>query len=212
MSRWGTRRFIGWLVSHGERATSTALTSIVDIARIIKPRGARLFYHLTIMRPIHALSLVLLAASLACVNSDPRVSRDTRITPDVFQYATIVDPPTDGSTGGWRAVCVKIELQKRTGDNTPARCGLEYGTPIVNRQLGHIPLHRAQSISAKVSNEVGLKVLKQERGITSTTCDKLQRALNKGMDDAIKGSKVTQCGVTRWERPVPEVIWPPPRE
>ena len=166
------------------------------------------------MRSIQSPLVGLLGLCLcACVgSSDSRVSQDTRITPDVFRYATVVEAPADGSNGGWRAVCVKIELKPRSDDDTPARCDLEYGTPIKNHQHGYIPLHKAQRISAEVSNEEGRKVLEKARGITSTTCKSLRTALNEGMDEAINGSRVTECGVTLWDRPVPEVIWPPPRK
>jgi hypothetical protein len=157
--------------------------------------------------------LGILGALGACMDGNTPVSKDTRITPDVFQYATIIEAPADGSTGGWRAVCVKVRLDQRTAPSqqgAPAECDLEYGTPIVNHQHGHIPLHKAQRISAEVSNEVGRRVLEKARDLTEITCRKLRTGMNKGMDKAIKGSKVTKCGVTDWSRPVPEVVWPPP--
>ena len=157
-------------------------------------------------------ALAILVSTLgACTDSNSSLSADTRITPDVFQYATVNQPPEDRSPGGWRAVCIRIRIDRHTAAEDPAReCGLEFGSPIINRQHGFIPLRMAQRISADVANEVGRRVLEKAKGFTETTCKKLRTAMNKGMDDAINGSKVTQCGVTQWSNPVPEVVWPPP--
>lgn len=81
--------------------------------------------------------------------------------------------------------------------------------PIVNHQHGYIPLRMAQRISAEVANDVAYRVLRRERGVTSTTCLKLLRGMNREFDEAIKGSTVSPCGSTRWNQPVPEVVWPP---
>ena len=139
----------------------------------------------------------------------------TRITPEFFRYATIIEAPTDGSTGGWRAVCIKARVGQRVahpqgaGWETGAQCGLEFGSPIVNRQHGYIPLRMAQRVSADVANTVAYSVLRVERGVTATTCQKLLQGMNLAMNEAINGSSVTPCGTTRWGSPVPEVVWPP---
>jgi hypothetical protein len=161
------------------------------------------------------LATVLAVSLSACMSDSATLDTGTRITPEFFRYATIIEPPTDGTTGGWRAVCIKARTGQRvahphsTGWETGVQCALEFGSPIVNRQHGFIPLRMAQRISADVANEVAYRVLRQERGITATTCTKLIKGMNKAFKKAINGSAVNACGTTRWDRPVPEVIWPP---
>jgi len=92
---------------------------------------------------------------------------------------------------------------------TGAQCRLEFGSPIVNKQHGFIPLRMAQRVSAEVANDVAYTVLSQERGVTGATCLKLRKGMNTMLGIAINGSTVTQCGVTNWKRSVPEVHWPP---
>ena len=158
-------------------------------------------------------TLAALLVAVSCV--DGNVPSGTRITPEFFRYATIIEAPDDGSPGGWRAVCIKARVGQRIAPapaahiDTSAQCGLEFGSPIVNRQHGYIPLRMAQQISAEVANDVAYTVLSQERGVTAGTCLKLQNGMNVMFGIAIKGSTVTQCGVTNWSHGVPEVIWPP---
>ncbi len=158
------------------------------------------------------LGALVLAAG--CVNSHGSLPTGTRITPEVFRYATIIKAPVDGSAGGWRAVCIKASTGQRLAHpqgahlDTHVRCGLEFGSPIVNRQHGYIPLRMAQEISAEVANEVAYRVLSRERGITATTCRKLIAGMNIRLDEEIRGSTVTACGVTNWSQRVPVVYWP----
>jgi hypothetical protein len=149
----------------------------------------------------------------ACASTS--VPSGTFITAEYFEYATVIEPPTDGSPGGWRAVCIRAHMGQSIAASQGAhwdseiQCDLEFGSPIVNRELGYIPLRMAQGISANVANTVAYEVLSQSRGVTSTTCKLLRVGMTAGMNTKIGGSRVTECGVTRWHRPVPEVIWPP---
>ena len=158
------------------------------------------------------LAAVLVLAPSCAASSIPT---GTQITPEFFKYATVVVAPTDGSTGGWRAVCIKASTGQRIANangahvETGGRCGLEFGTPIVNRQHGYIPLRMAQLVSAEVANTVAYAVLSQERGVTAMTCRKLIKGMSIQLDIQIKGSRVTECGVTQWSHSVPEVHWPP---
>ncbi len=164
------------------------------------------------LRRLAGITAGLLVALTSCV--DGSVPSGTRITPDFFRYATIIEPPADGSVGGWRAVCIRAGVGQRSAHpqgahiDTRTRCGLEFGSPIVNQQHGYIPLAMAQRISADVANEVAYAVLSEERGLTVRTCYKLVRGMNARMGVDINGSKVTQCGVTSWSHRVPEVPWP----
>jgi hypothetical protein len=93
-----------------------------------------------------------------------------------------------------------------------ARCGLEFGSPIVNRQHGFIPLRKAQRISAEVANEVAYAVLRQERGVTAVTCRKLKDGMNLALGAAINGSRVRRCGTSSSSHAIPVVHWPPLNE
>ena len=154
----------------------------------------------------------------ACTAGNTSVPTGTRIIPEFFQYATIVEPPDDGSTGGWRAVCIRARIGQSIAEpqggqwSSNRECGLEFGVPIVNHQHGFIPLRMAQRISADVANETAYRVLTREPTLTVMTCDKLKVAMNTDLGEAINGSKVAPCGTTLWNRPVPEVVWPPPGE
>ncbi len=152
--------------------------------------------------------------SAACMDGMATLPTGTRITPEVFRYATIIPAPTDGTTGGWRAVCIKAGVGQRiahpqgTHLDTRRRCGLEFGTPIVNRQHGYIPLPMTQQISSDVANEVAYTVLSRERGVTAMTCRQLIYGMNAKFGAKINGSTVTPCGVTNWSHRVPEIPWP----
>ena len=157
---------------------------------------------------------VALVISSACGGSTS-VPSGTYISPEFFEYQTIIEPPEDGSPGGWRAVCIRARLGQTMASpqgvlgHSHIECGLEFGSPIVTRDLGYIPLHVAQRTSADVANEVAYEVLQEVRGMTTVICRALHTGMTKGMNEKIKGSTVTACGVTRSKRPVPEVTWPP---
>ncbi len=167
------------------------------------------------VRPgLFALYWLLLPATIFAACTAGNIPTGTRITPEFFQYATIIQPPADGSPGGWRAVCIMARVGQRIAHpqgahiETGRQCGLEFGTPIVNKQHGYIPLPMAQRTSADVANDVAYKVLRRERGVTASTCLKLKTGMNVGLDTAINGSRVTQCGVTSSSHLIPVVHWP----
>jgi len=149
---------------------------------------------------------------LACTGRN--VPTGTRIGPESFQYATIFQAPEDKSPGGWRAVCIKAQVSQTVANpqgidfDMNHECDLEFGSPIVNRQHGHIPLRMAQHISAEVANDVAYTVLSQELGVSAATCLKLKKSMNVAFDIAINGSTVTRCGVTNWSHSVPTIRWP----
>ena len=152
----------------------------------------------------------------ACTGGSTSVPTGTRITPEFFQYATMIEAPEDGSTGGWRAVCIHARVGQSVAEpqggqwSASRQCSLEFQVPIINHQHGFIPLRMAQRISADVANEVAYRVLTREPALTIMTCSKLKVGMNEALDEAIKGSRVNLCGASMFNQPVPEVIWPPP--
>lgn len=171
------------------------------------------------MRIYAVLAFIIVAA--ACSNGSGGYIKTssysgTRITPDYFQFSTIVeagDEPYFG--GGWRAVCIRARVsqgvydyrQKQERMAAQSECDLEFGAPILLASGRRVSLREARRDAAHAANAAAESVITTTRRITSQTCDRIKRRADKIFNELIPGSRVSRCEGFRGMS-VPEVRWP----
>lgn len=168
--------------------------------------------------PISPLPLLTLLA-IACSNGNGiKTSRysGSRITPEYFQFATIVeagDEPRFG--GGWRAVCISASVSQgvydyRSGTERPGgarKCDLEFGAPIVLSTGEMVTYRDTQEYAADSAQEAAVSVITTTKRVTAATCERIRRQADRLFRRRIPGARVSRCEGFRGLA-VPMVSWP----
>lgn len=116
-----------------------------------------------------------------------------RITPEHFQFTTVVKPrKTDPY--GWRAVCIHARITHGDSQATDV-CKFEVGLPLYNEDQGEIPLEVAQQTAADLANRASYSVLSRSRPgeMLAVLCKDFKEVYEGMLREWIKGARVGKC-------------------
>lgn len=201
--------------TNSEHAVSASVAHLFSCRRL--PFGRNMAASSNEHRSMWSIRYFLIVAIslVSCTDGKmgTNVPSGTLIPASAFKFADVVSAPKN-KPGGWRAVCIHaragqtLKTPNMWDVDSSVVCRIEVGVPIHNDNQGFIPREDAQEVAAMVANESAYAVLLTRKGISSSICREIITTMNIALKEIIEGSRVNQCGTTRYRKTVPVVRWP----
>ena len=139
-----------------------------------------------------ALSIVIVGAVLLLGSGCSFAAG--RITPEHFQFVTVVQLSPRKKAGGWREACVHARI-KNVGTGQSMVCSFGIGMPLRTDIGGDISTPLAQRIAADCANEAAHLVLASANrtSMIGVLCQNVRSAYDLMLRKAVGGSARQTC-------------------